>query len=156
MATSNAKTNPSDKAPGRGRKSPVKNNSENEQRASAIQLYHPKDLPENRPILANGFEITGMIVASGNRPIASSALHISETLAGNRPVEASNFEVRHLMGNRPIGASLMQVSEIYKMSGSRPVAVSNLHISDLYSVMGNRPIASNEIDDSATLMGFID
>jgi len=61
------------------------------------------------------------------------------------------------LGNRPIGSSAMQVSEMFSMSGARPIGISTLHIDEVYSTMGgNRPIASNDIDDSSVLMGFLD
>ena len=42
------------------------------------------------------------------------------------------------------------------ISGNRPIAASTLQISESYIVMGNRPVASNEADDTAALMGYID
>ncbi|TAG95927.1 MAG: hypothetical protein EAZ09_09670 [Oscillatoriales cyanobacterium] len=127
-------------------------------KVTGIQLYLPAGLPK-RPVGPNDFIISDIVSISGQRPIGTSTLHISETygIVGNRPVEASTFEVVATLGRRPIGASTMQVSEMFSMSGARPVAVSNLHIDEVYSTMGgNRPIASNEIDDSSTLMGFLD
>lgn len=128
-------------------------------KATGIQLYRPQHLHDNRPVGPDDFTISETVSISGNRPIGTSTLHISETygIVGNRPVEASDFEVVATMGHRPIGSSAMQVSEMFSMSGARPVAMSTLHIDEVYSTMGgNRPIASNEIDDSATLMGFLD
>jgi|GEM_PF-813831 hypothetical protein len=125
---------------------------------AGIQLYLPAGLP-NRPVGPNDFTVSEIVSISGNRPIGTSTLHISETygIVGNRPVEASNFEVVATLGRRPIGSSAMQVSEMFSMSGARPIAVSTLHIDEVYSTMGgNRPIASNEIDDTWTLMGFLD
>ena len=130
-----------------------------EAKSAGIQLYRPQHLHDNRPVGPDDFTISETVSMSGNRPIGISTLHISETygIVGNRPVEASTFEVVATLGRRPIGASTMQVSEMFSMSGARPVAISNLHIDEVYSTMGgNRPIASNEIDDSSTLMGFLD
>jgi hypothetical protein len=126
---------------------------------AGIQLYQPRALPNNRPVGPNHFTVSEIVSISGNRPIGASTLHISEIygIVGNRPVEASNFEVVATLGRRPIGTSAMQVSEMFSMSGARPIAVSTLHIDEVYSTMGgNRPIASNEIDDTWTLMGFLD
>lgn len=127
-------------------------------KATGIQLYLPPALP-HRPIGPNDFTVSEIVSISGNRPIGVNTLHISETygIVGNRPVEASDLEVVATLGRRPIGASTMQVSEMFSMSGARPVGVSTLHIDEVYSTMGgNRPIASNDIDDSSTLMGFLD
>ncbi|WP_341734736.1 hypothetical protein [Microcoleus sp. EPA2] len=129
-----------------------------EPKATGIQLYLPPALP-NRPVGPNDFTVSDTLSISGNRPIGVNTLHISETygIVGNRPVEASDLEVVATLGRRPIGSSTMQVSEMFSMSGARPVGVSTLHIDEVYSTMGgNRPIASNDIDDSSTLMGFLD
>jgi hypothetical protein len=131
----------------------------NDAKETGIQLYQPPALPNNRPVGPDDFTVSQIVSISGNRPIGTSTLHISETygIVGNRPVEASDFEVVATMGRRPIGSSTMQISEMFSMSGARPIAMSTLHIDEVYSTMGgNRPIASNEIDDSGTLMGFLD
>ncbi|TAF54607.1 MAG: hypothetical protein EAZ60_16140 [Oscillatoriales cyanobacterium] len=115
-----------------------------EAKSAGIQLYQPPVLHDNRPVGPNDFTISETVSISGNRPIGTSTLQISETYGtvGNRPIEASDFEVVATLGRRPIG---------------RPIAMSTLHIDEVYSTMGgNRPIASNEIDDSSTLMGFLD
>jgi len=84
----------------------------------------------------------------------------SETLPGNRPVEASHLNVvstyTSVGGMRPVTASGMEVSGTLAISGNRPIAASHLQVSETYTVMGSRPVASNEIDDPATLMGFLD
>lgn len=128
-------------------------------KATGIQLYQPQHLHDNRPVGPDDFTISETVSMSGNRPIGTSTLHISETygIVGNRPVESSDLEVVGTLGRRPIGASVLQVSEMFSMSGARPIGVSLLHIDEVYSTMGgNRPIASNEIDDSSSLMGFLD
>ncbi|MEG4283520.1 hypothetical protein QUB68_10365 [Microcoleus sp. A006_D1] len=130
-----------------------------EAKSAGIQLYQPQLLHDNRPVGPNDFTISETVSMSGNRPIGASTLHISETYGtiGNRPIEASDFEVVATLGRRPIGSSAMQVSEMFSMSGARPIGISTLHIDEVYSTMGgDRPIASNEIDDSSTLMGFLD
>jgi hypothetical protein len=50
----------------------------------------------------------------------------------------------------------MEVSSTLSISGNRPIQISHLNISETYSVMGNRPVASNEIDDPAILMSYLD
>jgi hypothetical protein len=84
----------------------------------------------------------------------------SNTLAlSTRPVNASDLQVvetMNIMGIRPITANTFQVVDTINLSGVRPIASSDLVISQTYSIMGNRPVAPNEIDDSETLMGFLD
>jgi hypothetical protein len=76
-----------------------------------------------------------------------------------RPVSSGHIEVvetYNVMGIRPISANTFQILHSMNLSGIRPVESSSLVISSNYSVLGNRPVASNVIDDSETLMGFID
>ncbi len=87
-------------------------------------------------------EVTGTLALPGQRPITSSDLQVVETM--------------NIMGIRPITANKMQFTETINLSGIRPIAKSDLVISETYSVMGNRPVASNEVDDSFSLMGFLD
>lgn len=130
-----------------------------EAKPTEIQLYLPAAALPHRPVGPNDFTVSDTLSISGNRPIGVNTLQVSETygIVGNRPVEASDLEVVATLGRRPIGSSRMQVTEIFSISGARPVGVSTLHIDEVYSTMGgNRPIASNDIDDSSTLMGFLD
>lgn len=87
-------------------------------------------------------EVTGTLAISGQRPITRSDLQVVDTV--------------NIMGIRPIGANKMQFTETINLSGIRPIAKSDLVVSETYSVMGNRPVASNEVDDSFSLMGFLD
>ncbi|MEL6163867.1 MAG: hypothetical protein AAFR37_08925 [Cyanobacteria bacterium J06628_3] len=87
-------------------------------------------------------EVTGTLALPGQRPITSSDLQVVETM--------------NVMGIRPITANKMQVTDTINLSGIRPIAKSDLVVSETYRVMGNRPVASNEIDDSFSLMGFLD
>jgi hypothetical protein len=116
-----------------------------ENSAKESQLKHVEGLPENRPIGISHLAIKEMD-GSG--------------LPNNRPVEASHLKVvstyTSVGGVRPVVASGMEISSTLAISGNRPIALSHLNISETYSVMGNRPVASNEIDDPATLMGFLD
>ena len=50
----------------------------------------------------------------------------------------------------------MNISSSLTISGRRPIAVSTLNVSESYAIMGNRPVASNDIDDPAALMGYLD
>ena len=81
-------------------------------------------------------------------------------LPNNRPIEPSHLEVvgtySSVGGSRPIAKSGMNISSSLTISGRRPIAVSTLNVSESYAVMGNRPVASNEIDDPAALMGYLD
>ena len=92
----------------------------------------------------------------------SMALSVPQrtTLPQNRPVEPSHLEVvrtySSVGSNRPVTKSGVEVSNTLTISGNRPIALSGLQISDTIVIMGNRPVASNEIDDAATLMGYID
>ncbi|OKH18145.1 hypothetical protein NIES593_22455 [Hydrococcus rivularis NIES-593] len=109
------------------------------------QLKHVEGLPENRPIGVSHLAIKEMD---------------GQGLPNNRPVEASHLKVvstySSVGGVRPVVASGMEVSSTLAISGNRPIAASHLKISETYTVMGNRPVASNEIDDPAALMGFLD
>jgi len=60
------------------------------------------------------------------------------------------------MGLRPITAHTFNIVDSINLSGIRPIASSALVLSSTYSSMGDRPVASNTIDDSDSLMGFID
>lgn len=82
------------------------------------------------------------------------------TLPQNRPVEPSHLEVVRTYSSvgsaRPVTKGTVAVSNTLAISGNRPIAISGLEISDTIVIMGNRPVASNEIDDAATLMGYLD
>ena len=81
-------------------------------------------------------------------------------LPSNRPVEPSHLEIVSTYSSvgsaRPVVKSGMKVSSTLTISGSRPIAVSTLNVSETHAIMGNRPVASNEIDDPASLMGYLD
>ncbi|MEH2330005.1 hypothetical protein [Nostoc sp.] len=104
---------------------------------------------------------SGTLAISGIRPIGASDLEVAEhlSIAGVRPVSTSSLEVvetYNSMGIRPIGANTFQVVESMNLSGIRPIGSSLLVIDESYSTFGNRPIASNEVDNSESLMGFLD
>ncbi len=104
-------------------------------------------------------EVTALSVSTAQSG-GIKLLQSPEGLPGNRPIEASHLHIvgtyNSVGGSRPITANGVEVSSTLTVSGNRPIAVSHLNISEMYSVMGNRPVASNEIDDPATLMGFLD
>lgn len=81
-------------------------------------------------------------------------------LPQNRPVEPSSLEIVHTYSSvgsdRPVAKGTVKFSSSLTISGNRPIAASTLQVSDSYIVMGNRPVASNESDETATLMGYID
>ncbi|WAL59309.1 hypothetical protein [Thermocoleostomius sinensis] len=97
-------------------------------------------------------EVSSYAVA-GLRPIASSNLEVFGTILNNRPILASPLEVVSYAGNRPIFASEITVRSDF---AGRPIVVSDPTLLQASLLPGGRPIASNEIDDSETLMGFID
>ena len=92
----------------------------------------------------------------------SLALSVPQTttLPHNRPIEPSHLKVVRTYSSvgsaRPVTKSGIQVSSTLTISGNRPITVGGLQISETMMVMGNRPVASNEIDDAATLMGYLD
>ncbi|BAY44110.1 hypothetical protein SAMD00079811_17040 [Scytonema sp. HK-05] len=92
--------------------------------------------------LLGKLEVTDTLAISGIRPVTSSHLQVVET--------------KNIMGIRPIAANTFHTVGSVNISGTRPIGSSDLVISETYSVMGNRPVASNTIDDSESLMGFLD
>jgi hypothetical protein len=100
----------------------------------------------------SGIEVSSYAVA-GLRPIASSNLEVFGTILNNRPILASPLQVVSFAGNRPIFASEIAVRSDF---AGRPIMVSDPTLLQGSLLPGGRPIASNEIDDSETLMGFID
>ena len=81
-------------------------------------------------------------------------------LPQNRPIEPSHLEIVHTYSSvgsdRPVSKGEIEFSSSLAISGNRPIAASTLQVSDSYVVMGNRPVASNESDETATLMGYLD
>jgi hypothetical protein len=95
--------------------------------------------------------------AAGLRPIGASHMDVYGTILNNRPVMASHLKVlEYLPGNRPIFASEIVILDNLSLPGGRPILASDPLLLQGSSLPGGRPIASNEIDDSETLMGFID
>lgn len=94
-------------------------------------------------------------------PETGSLVYKPKTLLpGGRPVEESHLQVvstyTSVGGSRPVVATGMKISSTLTVSGNRPISAGLLKVSETFSVMGNRPVASNEIDDPAALMGYLD
>lgn len=81
-------------------------------------------------------------------------------LPQNRPIEPSSLQVVNTYSsvgsNRPVAKGTVEFSSSLAISGNRPIAASTLQVSESYVVMGNRPVASNESDETASLMGYLD
>ncbi|MEY2831509.1 MAG: hypothetical protein RLZZ574_767 [Cyanobacteriota bacterium] len=81
-------------------------------------------------------------------------------LPQNRPIEPSSIEIVHTYSSvgsdRPVSKGAVKFSSSLAISGNRPIAASTLQVSESYIVMGNRPVASNESDETASLMGYLD
>jgi len=80
-------------------------------------------------------------------------------LPQGRPIEISHLNIvgtYNSMGIRPVTTGTFQISSSMIVSGNRPIAKSSLVISKDIVLMGNRPVASNEIEDIATLIGYLD
>jgi hypothetical protein len=108
---------------------------------------------------AGSFRVAENFSAAGLRPIAASSMQIYGTILNNRPIMASNLRVIDsvtLADHRPIFASELMVREDLTLPGGRPVFASDPKLLEASLLPGGRPIASNEIDDSETLMGYID
>ncbi len=79
-------------------------------------------------------------------------------LPQNRPIEPSHLDIVNTYSsvgsNRPVTRGTIDFSSSLVISGNRPIAASTLKITESY--MGNRPVASNESDDTATLLEYLD
>ena len=104
-------------------------------------------------------EVVALSVAEETKPAVQLIEHTG-LLPGDRPIEAGHLDIvstyTSVGGQRPVVSSGMEVVGTLTISGSRPISSSGLEVSEVYAVMGNRPVASNEIDDPATLMGYLD
>ncbi|MEM1367182.1 MAG: hypothetical protein AAGG02_04035 [Cyanobacteria bacterium P01_H01_bin.15] len=100
----------------------------------------------------------GALATSGRQPLELTRPEHGR-LPNNRPIEVSHLNVVETFreaGERPVTTSGIDISSQITVSGNRPIAKSHLQVSETYAVMGNRPVASNQIDDPALLMGYID
>ncbi|MCL6435485.1 MAG: hypothetical protein K6T90_14990 [Leptolyngbyaceae cyanobacterium HOT.MB2.61] len=127
------------------------------QKEGAIQLRQTSLTVWNRPVMPSDVEVVDTITVAGVRPIAASHLQVYASYLNGRPIAASNLKVAELLpGDRPIFESDFHAVEGVVLPGDRPIMVSDPKLLSASLLPGNRPIASNEIDDAATLMGFID
>ena len=103
-----------------------------------------------------------VIEANDNKGRETLALSVNKStlLPSNRPIEPSHLEVVSTYSSvgaaRPIVKSGMKISSTLTVYGSRGIAVSTRNGWKNDTGMGNRPVASNDIDDPAALMGYID
>jgi len=94
---------------------------------------------------------------------ADKALALSvqprSTLPENRPIEPSHLQIVHTYSSvgsdRPVSKGTVEFSSTLAISGNRPIAASTLQVSETF-IMGNRPVASNESDETATLLEYLD
>jgi hypothetical protein len=89
---------------------------------STIELfYEVGQLPENRPIEASSLEIVGTFGAVGGlRPIMANTFKISEMMvaSGNRPIGVSTLKISEtftVMGNRPVASN--DIDDSYYLMG---------------------------------------
>ncbi len=80
-------------------------------------------------------------------------------LPENRPIEPSHLQIVHTYSSvgsdRPVSKGTVEFSSTLAISGNRPIAASTLQVSETF-IMGNRPVASNESDETATLLEYLD
>lgn len=95
----------------------------------------------------------------GDRALALST-QPRTLLPQNRPIQPSSLEIVHTYSSvgsdRPVSKGTVKFTSSLAISGNRPIAASTLQVSDSYIIMGNRPVASNESDETAALMGYLD
>jgi hypothetical protein len=112
----------------------------------------------NRPIGPGAIEVGDSFFSAGLRPIAATHMDVFGTILNGRPIMSSNLRVLEFAGpgQRPVFASDVVVRDDLSLPGGRPIIASDESLLHAPLLMGGRPIASNAIDDSETLMGFID
>jgi hypothetical protein len=122
-----------------------------------IQVAAPTYIAD-RPVSAGAIEVADTFASAGLRPIAASHMDVYGTILNGRPIMASHLQVAEfaLPGQRPVFASDLVVRDDLTLPGGRPIMASDPHLLEASLLPGGRPIASNEIDDSETLMGFLD
>jgi hypothetical protein len=124
---------------------------------SEIELSTAPSILES-PVGAGTIEVAETFASAGIRPIAVSHLEVFGTILNGRPISASHLHVMDssIPGQRPVFASEMVIRDDLTLPGGRPIMASDPHLLEASLLPGGRPIASNEIDDSETLMGYID
>lgn len=112
----------------------------------------------NRPVGTGAIEVAESFYSAGLRPIAASHMDVFAMILNDRPIMASHLHVVDFgyPGQRPVFASDIVVRDDLALPGGRPIVASDPKLLEASLLPGGRPIASNEIDDSETLMGFID
>ncbi|MEM7759668.1 MAG: hypothetical protein AAF298_16295 [Cyanobacteria bacterium P01_A01_bin.40] len=113
---------------------------------------------------SKGASATASTATSTKKESGKEALALSTQtktlLPQNRPIEPSSLEIVHTYSSvgsdRPVSKGTVEFNSSLAISGNRPIAASTLQVSDTYVVMGNRPVASNESDETASLMGYLD
>lgn len=156
MAEGNSNNNPQAKET-RSRTSTAKSQAEPKVQTTIISTNAPVVEPQVQTTV-----ISTKTQEDDSKLLALSTFSTPTTtlLPNNRPVEPSHLKVVHTYSSvgsaRPVTQGNVKFSSSIVISGNRPIAASTLKISDSYLVMGNRPVASNEIDDAASLMGYLD
>jgi hypothetical protein len=131
--------------------------AESDSQDGSIQVRPSSLTVWNRPVMPSDIEVADTITVAGVRPIAASHLEIYASYLNGRPITASHLQVTEMLpGNRPVFASEFKSVQGALLPGDRPIMASDPHLLEASLLPGNRPIASNEIDDPATLMGFLD
>ncbi|HEY9647833.1 MAG TPA: hypothetical protein V6C88_15765 [Chroococcidiopsis sp.] len=132
--------------------------SEKTEDKGAIQVSTSGSI-QSRPVVPGELEVAGTYAEAGLRPIGASHMHVYGTILNNRPIIASTLRVAiadALADHRPIFGSDLVVRDDLTLPGGRPVFASDPQLLQSSFLPGGRPIASNEIDDSESLMGYID
>lgn len=120
----------------------------------------PKETKAKTTTSKSSADTKAKTAATTTKENNSSALSVQPTalLPQNRPIEPSSLEIVNTYSsvgsNRPVTKGTIDFSSSIVISGNRPIAASTLKITESY--MNNRPVASNESDETAILMGYID
>lgn len=99
-------------------------------------------------------QVAGKLTLPGNRPIGTTHLKYTHTIA-NRPIVSNGLQIDHTFsgsGIRPVVNGGLEYHSTITASGIRPIGTTHLEVTQ---TMMNRPVASNQID-SEGLMGFLD
>lgn len=132
--------------------------SEKTEDKGAIQVSTSSSI-QSRPVVPGELEVAGTYAQAGLRPIGASDMAVYGTILNNRPIMATTLRVAiadALADHRPIFGSDLVVRDDLTLPGGRPVFASDPQLLQSSFLPGGRPIASNAIDDSETLMGYID
>lgn len=107
-----------------------------------IQPYQPGALPQNRPVVSSAIQISRIIPGAEPRPVLASHMQLAESRPGlhNRPVFALSKKQVHMLPGLP----------------NRPVVEAKVHVSEVHSISGHRPVVTEQIQESTTLMGYLD